>query len=107
MNGTGLSCSGQSRLGHHRPFAPCCANRDHYDQGKVSRQLTCRRTVRYSSPADERTKGTTGMKLQGQVAVITGGGKKYRQGHGEVIRGRGRQGRGYRNERGAWPGGGR
>jgi len=26
MNGTGLSCSVQSRLGHHRPFAPCCAN---------------------------------------------------------------------------------
>jgi GNAT superfamily N-acetyltransferase len=25
----GLSCSGQSKLGHYRPSAPWCANRDH------------------------------------------------------------------------------
>ena len=29
MNATGLSCWGQSRLADHRPFAPCCANRNH------------------------------------------------------------------------------
>src|SRR5262249_26376453 len=44
-------------------------------QKLASDQLTCRRTVRYSPPTDKRTKGTTVMKLQGQVAVITGAGR--------------------------------
>src|SRR5262245_56110055 len=70
-----LSCSVQSGLARHRPFVPRCANRACNSIRKVSRQLTYRRPVRYSSPADERTKGTTGMKLPGQVAVITGAGR--------------------------------